>query len=94
MGSGAPQPGWSWIPPPTPRVGKRAKRQGAEEQEYALNDEGDYFSRDPDWEAWRVDSGACAHCQQAETRLRTGAPDVSVPFGEGEGGMLHFSAGQ
>lgn len=63
--SGAPWPGQSWVP----HSWEESKRQGAGGQESTLNDEGDYFSRDPDWEAWRVESGAYAHCQQAETRL-------------------------
>lgn len=92
--SGAPWPGQSWIP----QSWEESKRQGVGGQESTLNDEGDYFSRDPDWEAWRVESGTCAHCQQAETRLRTWwggrCPRCACPFGVGERGMLHFSAGQ
>lgn len=32
---------------------------GNRQQEYTLNDEDNYFSRDPDWEAQRVESGLC-----------------------------------
>lgn len=52
---------WPKLDPP--QGWEEGQRQGAWGQEYTLKDEGDYFSRDPDWEAWRVESGACARCQ-------------------------------
>lgn len=75
----------AWPELDCPQGWAESKRQGVGLQESTLNDERDYFSRDPDWEAWRVGSGARAPCQLAETRLRTRRgqvpPDVSVPLG-------------
>lgn len=84
---------------PCPGLGREQEAGGWGGQESTLNDEGDYFSRDPDWEAWRELNQGPVPTASGQTRLQTWwgggqVPQRECPFGVGERGMLHFSAGQ
>lgn len=93
--SGPSWPGQSWTP--EQEAGRGWGRGG---QEYIWNDEDDYFSCGPDWEAWRVEPGACAHRHQPGTRchgeqvMGAGALDASVPLGWGNEGCCISQLGR